>query len=282
MTNEPTEIAVVEHDGGGLVQHDPTAALLNTEKLVQYMADKCNDERFISIIQGRKYPRVEWWTTVGLALGLQPVEVSSKKIEFDGGYMYEAIVEVRRNNQVITRASAICSTQESAWGKRDEYAVKSMAGTRATGKAYRIGLSALAVLAGLEPTPADEIPPQGFGNAPADKGHGICPIHNVPFNQSDAQRNAGFAPSHKQGNGWCNKDDVMDAIADAQPQEQPSPIAEARDVLTQLYDDPDQRMKYVADVVGRDIHLPADVTEEEWIKVKQSATEDLMSMMEGE
>lgn len=241
MTDESTEIAVVEHDVGGLVQHDPTAALENTEKLVRYMAEKCTGPRFISNIQGRSYPRVEWWTTVGLALGLQPVEVSSKKIEFEGGYMYEAIVEVRRDGKVITRASAICSTEERSWGSRDEYAVKSMAGTRATGKAYRIGLSALAVMAGLEPTPADEVPPQGFSNA----------------RRATVQK-----PVVSQAN------------------------QEALDALNSLYgagsEYREQRIAYIKDVLSpKEINHPKEVTDEEWVKVKESAVGDLAAMESG-
>jgi hypothetical protein len=117
-------------------------------------------------------------------------------------YGYRSVVEVLHKGQVVTRASAICTTEESAWGKRDEYAVKSMATTRATGKAYRIGLSGLAVLAGLEPTPADEIPPQGFNDRNGDGGFGVCPEHNVPYFMSGRMR----TPGHKlDGGKWCNK-----------------------------------------------------------------------------
>ncbi len=277
MTDEVTDVVHVETQA--LVQSDPLPALENTEKLVRYMSEKCTGPRFISNIQGRSYPRVEWWTTVGLALGLQPVEVSSKKIEFEGGYMYEAVVEVRRNGEVITRASAICSTQERSWGNRDEYAVKSMAGTRATGKAYRIGLSALAVMAGLEPTPADEVPPQGFGNS-TDEGFGYCEEHKAAYFKRGKMR----SPAHKyMENGeekWHNKpaDTPEPPVERKAPAWMTPEYHEASDVLSRLYDDGDQRMAYVIDAIGREVRHPEEVTAAEWVRVKESATDDLAAM----
>ncbi len=157
------ETAVVVRQSFDMAQANPEAAFERAEAIVKHMAAKCTGPQFVAQIQGRAYPKVEWWTTVGASLGLFPVEMSSVRHEHaDEGYYYEAVVEVRHSGVVVTRASAICSTHERSWGNRDEYAVKSMATTRATGKAFRIGLSSLAVMAGLEPTPADEIPPQGF------------------------------------------------------------------------------------------------------------------------
>jgi hypothetical protein len=49
----------------------------------------------------------------------------------------------------------------------------------------------------------------------ADQGHGICPVHNVPWFKSERMKE----PAHKPvGNArkWCNKSDVEDRIADAQ------------------------------------------------------------------
>jgi hypothetical protein len=79
----------------------------------------------------------------------------------DGGY--EAIVELVRirDGMVIGRASALCGMDEKTWASRPEYARRSMAVTRATGKAYRLGYSAIIKLAGFEPTPAEEMPVEG-------------------------------------------------------------------------------------------------------------------------
>jgi hypothetical protein len=47
---------------------------------------------------------------------------------------------------------------EPTWAKRPGYARRSMAVTRATGKAFRLGFSWIMTLAGYEVTPAEEMP----------------------------------------------------------------------------------------------------------------------------
>jgi len=72
---------------------------------------------------------------------------------------YEATVSLIRVNDgaVIGRGSAICGMDEDTWATRPNYARRSMAITRATGKAYRLGFSWIMTLAGYEPTPAEEM-----------------------------------------------------------------------------------------------------------------------------
>lgn len=278
---EPREESLAEFD---FAATDPLAALEKAREVVTFMADKCQGSQYISNIQGRNYPKVDWWTTVGMGLALFPREVSSKRFEVDErNYGYEAVVEVCRNNIVITRASAICTTKEKSWGNRDEYAVKSMATTRATGKAYRIGLSGLAVMAGLEPTPAEEIPPQGFENgrtATKDEGHGICPEHGIAYFQSARMH----SPAHKLDNGkWCNKPVVQD-IPDGGFREPKSRVAEKpaesryrKEAIDLLYDRFGGEKKpmddYVSAVFGEPMH-PDRMTDGEWMKLADNLRAD--------
>jgi len=147
---------------------DPIEALSEASRVVKYMVQHCKGAEYIASIQGRNYPKVEWWTTAGMGLSLFPREEKNTRIVRDdpSEIIYEAVVAVYRGDQLITRASAIVSSNEKSWRNRDEYAIKSMATTRATGKAYRIGLSGLAVMAGLEATPAEEVPREGFKQTP--------------------------------------------------------------------------------------------------------------------
>lgn len=168
----PERVETTEIVKNGVFDTDPVKALEQASILVKVISDKCIGANFIAEIKNKKtgaikkYPKVEWWTTVGSVLGLFPYVVHCIRREHaDKGYFYEARVEVRdRSGYAVTSAEAICSTNETRWGYADEYAIKSMAQTRATAKAYRIGLSFLATLAGLEATPAEEVPPGGFGN----------------------------------------------------------------------------------------------------------------------
>jgi hypothetical protein len=78
--------------------------------------------------------------------------------ETDG--IYVAVVELVRMNDgaCISRASAECG-EEKPWNTRAKYARRSMAQTRATGKACRLAFSWIMSLAGYEVTPAEEMTP---------------------------------------------------------------------------------------------------------------------------
>lgn len=157
MMNEDKELVVQEPQRFDLSRTDGVAALKQAESMVKYLAAKCDGPKYISHISGKKYPKVEWWTTVGAGLGLFPQEESCVRLDRDEEMAYEAIVTVRRGGEVVSRGSAMCSNKERSWRTRDEYAIRSMAVTRAVGKAYRIAFSFLAVMADLEPTPAEEM-----------------------------------------------------------------------------------------------------------------------------
>ena len=140
-----------------LFSREPSKAIVQMQEIVKTMALSCNTEQFIATIKGNRYPKVEWWTTIAATLGLFPVTVYSKRLDREGEIAYEARVEVRHGNTTVAAGEALCSDKETQWRGKPEYSIKSMAITRATGKAYRIPLSFLAVMAGLSPTPAEEM-----------------------------------------------------------------------------------------------------------------------------
>lgn len=141
-----------------LFSSDPERAYKEAQRLVSVVANRCTGPGYLVNINGKQYPKIEWWTSVSASLGLFPRVLYSKRLERDGEVAYEAKVEVHRNNHIIASGEAMCSNLEDRWRSADEYAIKSMAITRASGKAYRIPLSFLAVMAGLEVTPAEEMP----------------------------------------------------------------------------------------------------------------------------
>jgi hypothetical protein len=69
------------------------------------------------------------------------------------------MVEVIRltDSVVLSRGYAVCSNKENSKRRFDEYAIASMAQTRAVGKAYRNILAWLMKAAGFEATPAEEM-----------------------------------------------------------------------------------------------------------------------------
>ena len=59
---------------------------------------------------------------------------------------------------VVGAADAQCLRSENNWKTRDDYALRSMAQTRAAAKALRMPLGFIMALAGYEATPAEEMP----------------------------------------------------------------------------------------------------------------------------
>jgi len=151
------------------LERKPAEIIREGTEIAQALAGVIQDRKLYKVIQDRKYVMVEGWTTLGGIIGVLPREVEVKRLE-DGGY--EAMVELvrARDGMVVGRASALCGMDEKTWASRPEYARRSMAVTRATGKAYRLGYSWIIKLAGYEATPAEEMPVEGeFHEVPKQK-----------------------------------------------------------------------------------------------------------------
>lgn len=103
----------------------------------------------------RPYVLAEGWTCLGSLVGVFPRTVWTRKLD-DG---WEARVEaVTLAGAVVGSAESQCTRSEKLWAGRDEYALRSMAQTRAMSKALRMPLGFIVVLAGFEATPPDEMP----------------------------------------------------------------------------------------------------------------------------
>jgi hypothetical protein len=113
------------------------------------------DQKLTSTISNREHVKVEGWTLLGTLLGVFPVCVWTRKLD-DG---WEARVEARTlSGAVVGAAEAECLRSEKTWSSRDDYALRSMAQTRATSKALRQPLGFVVTLAGFDSTPAEEMP----------------------------------------------------------------------------------------------------------------------------
>lgn len=156
------EIITTEYKLGIIPAKTPHDVIVQATIIAKELAKLIKDNRLSRQIQGREYVYVEGWSTMGAMLGVLPREVFAIR-NADGSY--EATVELIRitDGAVIGRASAFVGMDEKdrsgklTWGNRPEYARRSMAVTRATGKAYRLGFSWIMGLAGYAPTPAEEM-----------------------------------------------------------------------------------------------------------------------------
>lgn len=121
--------------------------------------DKGKPKLFVEI-QGRRYIKADGWTTLGAMLGVIPVEESCGRLPAETGFKgFEAKVKLIRmvDGVQVGGASAECTTNEKNWQGKDSFSLRSMAITRATGKAFRLSFAWIVQLAGFEPVPADEL-----------------------------------------------------------------------------------------------------------------------------
>ncbi len=149
MTNE---IVITE-------QPTPLAQMQRAKAIAKEIAATVG--HLIVNIQGRQYPTVAWWQAVGWAFNVTSTEVEvTKQATEDGSIEYMAVVAIVRidTGETVSRGSAIASSAERApWG-RAAFSVRSMAITRATGRAYRHGCAIIPHLLKIESTPAEEMP----------------------------------------------------------------------------------------------------------------------------
>ncbi len=110
-------------------------------------------------IKGKNYAHVEGWQFAGGLMGLHPRVTSVENLSNDKELKWRADVEIveTKTGRVISNGFAICSNKEAIKKSFDEYAVLSMAQTRAIGKAYRNLIGWVMKLAGYEGTPSEEM-----------------------------------------------------------------------------------------------------------------------------
>lgn len=137
---------------------DPMEIMRKTSEIATSLRQFVKDQGLVARISNRDYIVVEGWQMLGMMLGVLPVVSRTTAIE----HGWEAVVELRdRTGRVVGSGEAECLETESAWKTRDDYARRSMAQTRAVGKAFRNTFGFIAKAAGFEATPAEEMPSDG-------------------------------------------------------------------------------------------------------------------------
>lgn len=145
-----------------LQQTNPSYELINKDSMLQLsneLSKLIKEKGLSSNIQGKQFVNVEGWQFAGASLGLMPIITETTDLSKEGELKYMAKCEVRNitSGQLVATGIALCSNHEKTKKYFDEYAILSMAQTRAIGKAYRNLLAWLMKAAGFEATPAEEM-----------------------------------------------------------------------------------------------------------------------------
>jgi hypothetical protein len=203
---------------------DPAAVIVKATEAARPLAEVVRKQGLASTIQGREHVRVEGWTLLGAMLGVFPVTVWSKPLIKDGKpHGWEARVEARtRDGSIVGAAEAQCTRDENQWSftptgrngqpqtARDDYALRSMAQTRATSKALRQPLGFVMQLAGFQPTPAEEMPADEPSTEPPVDADGATDWANVTvhFGTNTGKRVGDLTRRSREwyaGDGWAEK-----------------------------------------------------------------------------
>lgn len=171
------------HQNQGLaLAGDPAQNLEAGRKAAKALMDFAAQGGALIKLQGKSYLKAEGWLFLARAFGLT-VRIAEVKKVVDDPLSFQATAEVLdQQGQVVGSGIAFCGADEKAWRNRPVYALASMAQTRATSKALRGILSWVAVLAGCEPTPSEEVIDATWMNAPQQprQGHQTQPQQQKP------------------------------------------------------------------------------------------------------
>jgi hypothetical protein len=172
------------------VERDPAVVLAEARKAALALKDVIESKKDKVVLNGKTYLTYEDWQTVGRFYGISAKVVSSTHVQYGevSGFEARAVAILSSNGVEVSAAEAMCLNDEDKWGMRSKYEwvngkktkvgeiptplyqLKSMAQTRACAKALRNVLAFVPVLAGYQPTPAEEMLERGSSEAAAEVG----------------------------------------------------------------------------------------------------------------
>lgn len=175
----PKEVEVTTGHMAALSISDPEVVIKIANKVKKYVLS----QGLTTEIQGSDYVQVEGWQYAASLFGLtsKTLETRNESIYEDtvfkwrgwdkktrsyverkhttyGKFRYFSTVAFfNQEGREIARGESMCTNQEVKKHTFDEYAIQSMAQTRAQGKAARMALAFIIKAAGYKPTPAEEM-----------------------------------------------------------------------------------------------------------------------------
>jgi hypothetical protein len=135
---------------------DPTAALERMTAIAKELVGVIRQRQLAVKIGQGEHLKADAWTTLGGMVGVVPIVEWTRPLEGGG---WEARVQARTlDGRLVGAAESMCSRSEGMWRTRDDYALRSMAQTRAISRALRAPLGQIVTLAGYEQTALEEMP----------------------------------------------------------------------------------------------------------------------------
>jgi hypothetical protein len=221
-----TELAIQEQQGLSTQGFDQAIGMAHkkAETLKRIVEDQ---ELYVDIGpkgKGSRHLKVEAWQTMATAYKLAVRTDDGTKLIYEGakivGVEAKATVIDIETGIIVGGATSYCFQNEQGKEGQAVAQLAGMAQTRASARALKQNLSWVVVLAGYNPTPAEEmmaapIVQRGSTNTLiADQGGDLlCPIHNV--NWFKGGKMPGYAhvvegeTGPRGGKVWCNMEEVL-------------------------------------------------------------------------
>lgn len=154
------EVAVYDggHGGDIAINRAPDVVLAEATRAAKALSTIIEQKKNVVRFGGKTYIQYEDWQTVGRFYGITAKPLPSEYVEYGDakGFVTRAIA-VRADGVELSAAEAMCMSDEPNWRGKPLNYLRSMSQTRACAKALRNVLAWVVVLAGYEPTPAEEM-----------------------------------------------------------------------------------------------------------------------------
>lgn len=158
--NEETAVEVVDRKTGEIIEKTPEDLLLAASEAAKALERVISlNERPPLIMNGRRYLEYHHWMTIGKFYHVTIRTLDAQPCEIDGVKGFHAKAEVidEKTGIIVGGAEAYCFRDESNWAKKPLFQLASMAQTRAASKALANKFRFVAIVAGYEGTPSEEM-----------------------------------------------------------------------------------------------------------------------------
>jgi len=196
------------------IQASPAEVVTLATEQSRLLMDIVEKTKCYQNISGKKYLQVEAWETIG-AFNQTHAETESITpiIKEDKTIGYQARVQLWKNGIVVGGAIMPCYFTENCCKGKDgdakHKACMSAAQTFATSKAYRMNFSYVAILAGFQPLPAEEVTEDM--KQPVDMSVHYCKEHETKFFKTGRMRSFAHPIEGTDPTQWCHEHTEKDA-----------------------------------------------------------------------
>jgi hypothetical protein len=157
MDNEMVVASEVKYDL--TLARAPKQVLAEAQEAAKALQTVVSGRKNAVKFNGKQYLQFEDWQTCGRFYGVTAKIVSTEACEMDGvkGFIARAEAINTQTGAVVSAAESMCMNDEPNWAKKPLFQLRSMAQTRAAAKSLRNCLAWVVVLAGYEPSVAEEM-----------------------------------------------------------------------------------------------------------------------------